>query len=153
MECEQVFCVLTSAPFPTGGPADIDVERHLVCCDSCRQIAEALRPCEDLVHEAMPSVERRGLPRYRRELRPTAVATSGGAPAGIGPEGHASASLSPSAARPWRRDLIVDERPDIYDRYRCEERHLGGGLREAASVLFFTGVVAAGGWMFSLLVM
>ena len=76
MDCESVFVALTGAPFPTGGPSDAPIERHLLGCESCRRIAEALRPCEALTHEALPAAERRGLPRYRSEIAEPAYAAS-----------------------------------------------------------------------------
>ena len=76
MDCNRVFAVLTDAPFPTGGPIDSDVERHLLCCESCRRIAEALRPCDELEHETLAPQERCALPRYRNALSP--VGANGG---------------------------------------------------------------------------
>ncbi len=70
MDCNQVFMVLTRAPFPTGGSVDAPVERHLLSCESCRQIAEAFRPCESQSHERLTIAQRRHLPRYRSEVSP-----------------------------------------------------------------------------------
>lgn len=64
MNCDQVFDVLTRGPFPTGAASDIDVQRHLVACADCRQLAEALRPALDLIHESVPPEESWGLPGY-----------------------------------------------------------------------------------------
>lgn len=48
--CDDVFEVLTRAPFPTGEhEIDMPIERHLTVCHSCRELAEALRPATDLL--------------------------------------------------------------------------------------------------------
>ena len=64
MDCDQVFMVLTSGPFPTGAPSDVDVEDHLVHCPDCWRIAEALRPAHDVFEESIPASEGRDLPGY-----------------------------------------------------------------------------------------
>ncbi|MGE0756686.1 MAG: hypothetical protein AB7O38_06685 [Pirellulaceae bacterium] len=64
MTCDEVFDVLTRAPFPTGAPSDADVELHLHACHACRQLAEALRPAINLLHESMPADEESELPAY-----------------------------------------------------------------------------------------
>ena len=63
--CDDVFFVLTGGPFPTGKPTDALVEHHLAECESCRRLAEALRPAESLVPEAVTPEESRALPSYR----------------------------------------------------------------------------------------
>lgn len=65
MNCDQVFDILTRGPFPTGNPSDDLVERHLVACHPCRQLADALRPAVELFHEAIAIEESRLLPGYR----------------------------------------------------------------------------------------
>lgn len=48
--CDDVFEVLTRAPFPTGQhETDMPIERHLTVCHSCRELAEALRPATDML--------------------------------------------------------------------------------------------------------
>ncbi len=48
--CDDVFEVLTRAPFPTGEhDTDMPIERHLTVCHSCRELAEALRPATDML--------------------------------------------------------------------------------------------------------
>jgi hypothetical protein len=64
MNCDQVFDVLTRGPFPTGAASDTAVQRHLAACGECRQLAEALRPALDLIHESVPPEESWGLPGY-----------------------------------------------------------------------------------------
>ncbi len=64
MNCDQVFDILTRGPFPTGTACDSGVESHLAECDSCRQLAEALRPALELFQEAVDPDESRDLPGY-----------------------------------------------------------------------------------------
>jgi hypothetical protein len=68
MNCDQVFDILTRAPFPSGEATDTDVEHHLRACHECRQLAEALRPAVDLFHESIPADESFDLPGYMGEL-------------------------------------------------------------------------------------
>lgn len=76
MECDRVFVVLTSGPFPAGRQSDALVNRHLMACAECRRFAEALRPHDKETHEALPGSERESLPRYRSVEQPvTAMAT------------------------------------------------------------------------------
>ena len=64
MDCDAVFMVLTSGPFPTGTAVDSKVESHLAVCFSCHCLAEALRPAADLTTEAIDPEESRSLPGY-----------------------------------------------------------------------------------------
>jgi hypothetical protein len=64
VSCDHVFDCLTRGPFPSGGPDDDAVERHLEVCHECRQLAEALRPAVALMHEALPESEAAELPSY-----------------------------------------------------------------------------------------
>lgn len=74
MDCDDVFFVLTSGPFPSGSPYDDAVERHVERCDACRGFATALRPAADLFHESLTPAEMRKLPGYRgRVPTPAAV--------------------------------------------------------------------------------
>ncbi len=79
LTCDQVFDILTRAPFPSGDEHDDGVNRHLAVCHDCRQLAEALRPATDLFREVMAADERHTLPVYRGELatiaRPAAHAS------------------------------------------------------------------------------
>jgi hypothetical protein len=68
MNCDQVFEVLTRAPFPTGAESDESVEHHLRCCHECRELAEALQPAVALLHEAIAPDEASGLPEYQGVL-------------------------------------------------------------------------------------
>ena len=96
MNCDQVFAILTSGPFPRGVPEDAVVEQHLAVCPSCWRIAEALRPDEEIGEEALPAVEIRSLPRYGVPLvtPQKALATSRGfgGQAGLPNPGAASAT-------------------------------------------------------------
>ena len=64
MHCEQVFDILTRGPFPTGACHDTQVEAHLSHCHECRQLAEALRPATDLLHESLADTSNSNLPGY-----------------------------------------------------------------------------------------
>jgi len=66
--CDDVFDVLTRAPFPSGTADDQVVESHLAVCHACRQLAEALRPAVGLFHEALDDEVDVELPAYRGEL-------------------------------------------------------------------------------------
>lgn len=68
MNCDRVFEILTRGPFPSGDPADPQVERHLLLCHECRLLAEALRPAVELLHECVEPEESRQLPGYRGML-------------------------------------------------------------------------------------
>jgi hypothetical protein len=68
VNCDQVFDVLTRGPFPTGEATDEAVEQHLRACHECRQLAEALRPAVELMHEAVASDQASGLPEYQGSL-------------------------------------------------------------------------------------
>ena len=68
MNCEQVFDVLTRGPFPTGQRTDDQVEAHLARCHECRQLAEALRPATDLLHESLSGSSAESLPGYTGTL-------------------------------------------------------------------------------------
>lgn len=76
MDCDQVFMILTRGPFPSGDPWDDAVECHLESCADCWRLAEALRPAVEVFQEAVPPAEGRGLPGYRGEARPMALAQS-----------------------------------------------------------------------------
>ena len=67
LDCEQVFDVLTRQPFPSGSAHDYAVELHLQGCHECRQMAEALRPVAELLHETLDDEQRNGLPSYDGE--------------------------------------------------------------------------------------
>lgn len=64
MNCDDVFQVLTRAPFPTGTAVDAQVEAHLRRCGSCRRLATALEPALEMPEEAIGPEESRDLPTY-----------------------------------------------------------------------------------------
>jgi hypothetical protein len=68
MNCDQVFDVLTRGPFPTGDDSDESVEHHLRACHECRQLAEALQPAVELLHESLASEDAADLPEYQGVL-------------------------------------------------------------------------------------
>lgn len=76
MDCDQVFMILTSGPFPTGESWDEDVETHLETCGDCWRLAEALRPALEVFQEAVPPAEGRDLPGYWGDARPTSAAVA-----------------------------------------------------------------------------
>jgi hypothetical protein len=76
MECDQVFKVLTSGPFPTGESWDEEVEAHLEACADCWRLAEALRPALEVFQEAVPPAESRNLPGYWGDARPASAAVA-----------------------------------------------------------------------------
>jgi hypothetical protein len=86
IDCDEVFEMLTRAPFPSGGAGDDDVERHLASCHECRQLAEALRPAVGLFHESL--VEQDELPVYSGRAGSAAMA-------------FRSARVGPASARWW----------------------------------------------------
>lgn len=66
LDCDDVFDRLTRGPFPSGAEDDSAVEAHLCACHECRQLAEALRPAVELLHEAYADeVPESDLPVYR----------------------------------------------------------------------------------------
>jgi len=68
LTCDDVFDVLTQAPFPAGRSEDDSVESHLKVCHECRQLAEALRPAVGLFHEVIAEDGEQELPVYRGRL-------------------------------------------------------------------------------------
>lgn len=64
MNCDDVFAVLTRGPFPTGSPDDVAVEAHLLVCTQCQQLAEALRPSDEMLRHSIGSDESQSLPGY-----------------------------------------------------------------------------------------
>lgn len=68
LTCDHVFDVLTRGPFPTGDDSDEQVEHHLRACHDCRQLAEALRPAVELLHEVVSKDQALDLPEYQGSL-------------------------------------------------------------------------------------
>lgn len=93
MNCDHVFAVLTSGPFPRGSRDDADVERHLEVCPSCWRIAEALRPAAEISAEALPSAQARLLPGYHCQTQtPATIATRQAETRGQGPRNGSAPS-------------------------------------------------------------
>jgi hypothetical protein len=65
LNCDQVFDALTRGPFPSGDASDEGVELHLRACHECRQLAEALRPAVELLHESIDRDQAHDLPAYQ----------------------------------------------------------------------------------------
>ena len=99
LTCDDVFEVLTRAPFPAGGSDDEIVESHLAVCHECRQLAEALRPAIGLFHEAIPQDIDNELPAYRGELAPIAAMN--------GPLTTLATPHTRSASFPWWSAIAV----------------------------------------------
>lgn len=95
MDCEQAFMVLTRAPISGASTQEIAVLAHLDQCDSCRQIAEALRPAPRQAHEALSVEEEAALPAYRVREEPV-----------LAPLGSTGASRSVPRTAPG-----IDQRP------------------------------------------
>lgn len=68
MDCDRVFDILTRGPFPTGDVTDGAVEAHILRCPSCRRLAEALRPADDVEQESVTTEESLALPGYWSDL-------------------------------------------------------------------------------------
>ncbi len=113
MNCDQVFFVLTSGPFPTGSPSDLEVERHLESCPGCWRIANALRPAADVFQEAIAPTESRRLPGYWGDACPP---TASHGPLEPGPASADFQPLGPSATGAARTALVtpVAQRRAIY---------------------------------------
>jgi predicted anti-sigma-YlaC factor YlaD len=73
LDCDDVFDRLTRGPFPSGAEDDGAVEAHLRVCHECRELAEALRPAVDLLHNAYPG---EALPSYQGEAAATLMPAS-----------------------------------------------------------------------------
>jgi hypothetical protein len=80
LSCDDVFERLTRGPFPAPNAIDRAVDRadeavddHLRVCYECRQLAEALRPAVELLHESYSDTPADPtLPMYRGEPYPLA---------------------------------------------------------------------------------
>ncbi len=64
LSCERIFELLTRGPFPSGETSDVQVIEHIDVCHECRELAEALRPVTDVLHESLLAADRVGLPCY-----------------------------------------------------------------------------------------
>lgn len=62
--CDETFDRLTAGRLDGNDETTRAIRAHLRECDSCRGIADALRPALHLIHEALPQEERDGLPTY-----------------------------------------------------------------------------------------
>lgn len=102
MDCDQVFFVLTSGPFPSGSPHDLQVEQHLGRCRACREIAEALRPAGDVFQEALPPAEAQGLPGYWGSTPTPALISQHVGRDSRGASSRPKGSRSPELATPSR---------------------------------------------------
>ena len=62
--CDDVFDALTAGPLQVGSGTAYAVERHLADCESCRDLAHALRPARHLLHESLPDDQQVNLPQF-----------------------------------------------------------------------------------------
>lgn len=91
--CDDVFEILTRAPFPTGEhEVDFPIQRHLTVCHSCRELAEALRPVTAVLAEGQSEEveEETPLPAFLAEC---------GVPSGCGTD----AQLERKRTGNWRK--------------------------------------------------
>ncbi|MCA9247889.1 MAG: hypothetical protein KDA42_12255 [Planctomycetales bacterium] len=78
MNCDHVFSILTRGPFPSGDATDRFVEAHLLHCESCRELAEALRPSPEYGPESVTNEESWELPVYWSQHGDPVLTTSDG---------------------------------------------------------------------------
>lgn len=143
MDCNQVFNLLTGAPFPTGSTIDIDVECHLQDCASCRRFAEAMRPDEQLLHEQLPLTERLTLPRYRTADRPV-MANRADSPRHVRDQAGFRRS-TPESSGGWQAAFEHDPRYPQVAAFALAPRQRGNWISDAASLIAVTLAVALGG--------
>lgn len=149
MNCDQVFMVLTSGPFPTGRPHDAAVERHLEGCASCRRFAEALRPAGDIFQEAMAPTEGRDLPGYWGNTESPAVVVEQIAQATRQQARPAATPHEPGG----RLALLLPERAQAIRQpvsyYRAQPPSTLRDLAQVAGFLVMVGAAACGmSWFF-----
>ena len=68
INCDRVFDRLTAGQFPSGRADDLEVEKHIRICHSCREFAEAMRPAVDLIHESTNEYSADDLPSFQLDL-------------------------------------------------------------------------------------
>ena len=106
MKCDQVFELLTRAPFPQGADSDMEVEEHILGCHDCRQLAEALRPATELFHEAMLENESSDLPSYRGQLA-----------------SQTEHRVGTALLAPWLADETVASDPQVHSEHAAQIVH------------------------------
>lgn len=137
IHCDEVFDILTRGPFPTGAASDGIVESHLAHCETCRRLAEALRPAIEMFQEAVAPEESRNLPSYWGEASPYPAPWREEASAARGTELH-------SASGRDLADAPIAGEPSEF------KRHAGNLLRFSAAVclgvLVAAGILRMGSW-------
>jgi hypothetical protein len=146
MECDRVFVVLTSGPFPAGRQSDAAVNRHLMACAECRRFAEALRPHDKETHEALPGSERESLPSYRGVEQPV---TAMAAVMQGGPK--APAIHSRPSAGDWRQDVPMWGPEAQVASFSLAPRRRTATAVEALSMLATLAVAAIAFWCLGVL--
>ncbi|MEO1498189.1 MAG: hypothetical protein AAFV43_13685 [Planctomycetota bacterium] len=130
MDCEKAFAALTRGPLVGLDADDQAVISHLEECESCRQLAEALRPAPDAFHESLPAGEEAQLPAFRVRddavLAPLGTAAEGPLPSGRTlPARIYRRAVAPPARRTWTasresqarsRRAQIEEAPDAFER-------------------------------------
>ncbi|MEO0529096.1 MAG: hypothetical protein AAF266_00830 [Planctomycetota bacterium] len=150
MDCDRVFTVLTSRPFPSGSPEDSLIECHLIDCESCRQIAEALRPCDHVEHESLTAAERRSLPRYHSGQRHAERSPVSAAPSAMEarllapprPRPSASVAVSQPCYLPSGRARQAEQ----LAAFSLAPPRQRSRIAEAISLTALASLVALGGW-------
>ncbi|MEM8865066.1 MAG: hypothetical protein AAGF31_05915 [Planctomycetota bacterium] len=141
MNCDQVFYVLTSGPFPSGEDRDLAVEQHLQRCPSCWAIAEALRPAGDIFQEAIPPAEGRNLPGYWGDTTPPRVVVARVA--------SACQNSAPRRQRVRRPHTLLSERTQRPAVRLSEPSPAGNALQVGGLVLMMTTTAICGlSWLF-----
>lgn len=133
LNCDQVFELLTRGPFPSGGPDDSAVERHLGCCADCRQLAEALRPAVALFHESLAPEQAHNLPEYHGSA--------------LTPDWHAEPTEPERSPRRLPRHLSEIQLPPSNPPPSAARSDLRGTLQLAAGLLL---AVIAGAALFGM---
>jgi hypothetical protein len=164
MECDRVFFALTSGPFPSGRDSDAVVELHLLGCPACRRIAEALLPHDEQLHEALPTIDRRTLPRYSGGPRYRGSTFGGTMFSGVQRPVAAMSAVLQSARSPaeaaesnwsalsgWRRDRTAWTPESQVASYSLAPRRRSATAVEAISMLATLAGAAIAFWFLGVL--
>ncbi|TWT47792.1 hypothetical protein [Botrimarina hoheduenensis] len=109
MDCDQAFAALTRGPLTGHAVEDASVLEHLVGCESCLRLAEALRPAPELFHEALRKPSAEPLPAFAPREEAVAALLRG-ANGGTGRLSAGPLRLYRRAAPPARRTWTAGRR-------------------------------------------